>query len=84
MASRSPRPTGGDLPYPDVKPPDSQPTLLDQDRRAIENRHVRARQAEAARVAEFEQTQALDAVGNPAEEGVPLLFAAPPGAALTF
>ena len=29
-------------PYPDVKPPDSQPTLLDQDRRAIENRHVRA------------------------------------------
>lgn len=71
-------------PYPDVKPPDSQPTLLDQDRRAIENRHVRARQAEAARVAEFEQTQALDAVGNPAEEGVPLLFAAPPGAALTF
>ena len=71
-------------PYPDVKPPDSPPTLLDQDRRAIENRHVRARQAEAARVAEFEQTQALDAVGNPAEEGVPLLFAAPPGAALTF
>ncbi len=39
--------------YPDVDPPESQPTLLDQDRRAIEDRHVRARQAEAARVAEL-------------------------------
>ena len=40
---------------------------MDQDRRAIEDRHVRARQAEAARVAELEQTQALAAFGNPAE-----------------
>ena len=71
-------------PYSDVKPPDSPPTLLDQDRRAIENRHVRARQAEAARVAELEQTQALDAVGSPAEADVPLPFATPPGVALTF
>ena len=71
-------------PYPDVDPPESQPTLLDQDRRAIEDRHVRDRQAEAARVAELEQTQALDAVGNPAEADVLLPFAAPPGAALTF
>ena len=67
--------------YPDVDPPESQPTLLDQDRRAIVDRHVRARQAEAARVAEPEQTQALDAFGNPAEADVPLPFATPPGAA---
>ncbi len=71
-------------PYPDVDPPESQPTLLDQDRRAIEDRHIRARQAEAARVAELEQTPALDAVGNAAEADVLLPFAAPPGAALTF
>ena len=70
--------------YPDVDPPESQPTLLDQDRRAIEDRHVGARQAQAARVAELEQTQALDAVGSPAEADVPLPFAAPPGVALTF
>ena len=67
--------------YPDVDPPESQPTLLDQDRRAIEDRHVRARQAEAARVAELEQTQALAAFGNHAEADVPLPFASPPGAA---
>jgi hypothetical protein len=70
--------------YPDVDPPESQPTLLDQDRRAIEDRHVRARQAEAARVAEPEQTQALDAVGSPADAVAPLPFATPPSAALTF
>ena len=68
-------------PYPDVDPPESQLTLLDQDRRAIEDRHVRARQAEAARVAGLEQTQALAAFGNPAEADVPLPFASPPGAA---
>lgn len=67
-------------PYPDVDPPESQPTLLDQDRRAIEDRHVRARQAEAARVAELEQTQALDGVGNQVEADVPLPYATPPGA----
>ena len=68
-------------PYPDADAPDTQPTLLDRDRRAIEDRHVRARQAEAARVAELEQTQALAAFGNPAEADVPLPFASPPGAA---
>ena len=73
-----------DYPYPDVDPSESQPTLLDQDRRAIEDRHVRARQAEAARVAELEQTQTFDAVGHPAEADVPLPFATPPGVALTF
>ena len=71
-------------PYSDVEPLDTQPPLLFEDGRVMEARRARAQQAEAARVAELEQTQALDAVGNPAEEGVPLLFAAPPGAALTF
>lgn len=71
-------------PYPDVDPPESQPMLSDQDRRAIEDRHVRAKLAEAARVAELEQTQTFDAVGYPAEADVPLPFATPPGVALTF
>lgn len=72
-------------PYPDVDPPESQPTLLDQDRRAIEDRHVRARRAEAARDAELEQTQAVDVcLGYLAEADVPLPFATPPGVALTF
>ncbi|MEA5154338.1 hypothetical protein [Raineyella sp.] len=70
--------------YPDVDPPESQPTLLDQDRRAIEDRHVRARHAETTRVAELEQTQALDAGGSPAEADVPLPFATPPGVSLAF
>ena len=38
----------------------------------------------AARVAELEQTQAFDAAGSPAEADVPLPFATPPSAALTF
>ncbi|WP_232547409.1 hypothetical protein [Propioniciclava soli] len=71
-------------PYPDVDPPESQPTLLDQDRRAIEDHHARAQQAEATRVAELQQTQAVDVVGNQAEADVPRLFATPLGAALTF
>lgn len=71
-------------PYPDVDPRESQPTLLDQDRGAIEDRHVRARQAEATRVAELQQTQAFDAAGSPAEIDVPLPSARPPGVALTF
>ena len=70
--------------YPDVDPPESQPTLLDQDRRAIEDRHVRARQAEAARVVELEQTQAVDVVDNLVEVDVPLPLATPPGAASTL
>lgn len=71
-------------PYPDVDVPDTQPPLLFEDRRVMEARRSRAQQAEAARVAELEQTQALDDVGNPAEADVPLPFATPPGAALTF
>ena len=71
-------------PYPDVDPRDTQPTLLDQDRRVMEARRARAQRAEAARVAELEQTQALDAVGSPAEADVPLPFATPPSAALAF
>ena len=38
----------------------------------------------SARVAELEQTQALDAVGSPAEADAPLPFATPPGVVLTF
>lgn len=71
-------------PHPDVDSPASQPTLLDQDRRAIEDRHVPEHQTEAARVAGLEQTHALVAVGSPAEADVPLSFATPPGVALTF
>ena len=70
--------------YPDVDPPDTQPTLLFEDGRVMEARRSRAQQAEAARVAEPEQTQALDAVGSPAEADVPLPFATPPGVALSF
>ena len=71
-------------PYPDVDGPDTQPPLLHEGRRVTEARCARAQQAEAARVAELEQTQALDAVRNPAEADVPRLFATPLGAALTF
>lgn len=70
--------------YPDVDVPDSQPPLLNEDGLAIGASHTRAQQAEAARVAELEQTQALDAVGSPAEVDVPLPFATPPGVALPF
>ena len=68
-------------PYPDVEVPDTQPPLLFEDGRVMEARRSHARQAEAARVAELEQTQALDDVGNPAEADVPLPFATPPSAA---
>ena len=70
--------------HADAEVPDTQPPLLDEDGRAMEARRARAQQAEAARVAELEQTQALDAVGSPAEADVPLPFATPPGVALTF
>ena len=70
--------------HADAEVPDTQPPLLDEDGRAMEARRARAQQAEAARVAELEQTQALAAFGNPAEADVPLPFASPPGAALTF
>lgn len=75
-----------DWPYPtpdaDETPP-IQPALLAQGWHVIEAR-VRAQQAEDARVAELEQAQALDAAGSPAEADVPLRFATPPSAALTF
>ena len=71
-------------PYQDVDVPDAQPPLLGEDRCVMEARRARAQQAEAARVAELEQTQAFDAAGNPAEADVPLPFATPPGVALTF
>ena len=50
----------------------------------MEARRARAQQAEAARVAELEQTQAVDAAGSPAEADVPLPFATLPGVALSF
>jgi len=58
-------------PYPDVDVPDTQPPLLKGERPLLEARRAQARQAEAARVAELEQTQALDPVGSPAEADVP-------------
>lgn len=70
--------------HADADVPDTQPPLLFEDGRVKEARRSHARQAEAARVAELEQTQALDAVRNPAEADVPRLFATPLGAALTF
>lgn len=70
--------------HADAEAPDTQPPLLDEDGRAMEARRARAQQAEAARVAELQQTQALDAVSSHAEADVPLPFATPPGAALTF
>lgn len=71
-------------PYPDVDPRESQPPLLHEDWRVMEARRARAQQAEAARVAELQQTQAVDVVGNQAEADVPLPFVTPPGVALTF
>ena len=74
-------------PYPDVDVPDTQPALpalLNQDWRVMEARRARAQRAEAARVAELEQTQALDAGGSHAEGDVPLPFATRPGVSLAF
>ncbi len=70
--------------HADAEVPDTQPTPLFEDGHAMEVRLARAQQAEAARVAELEQTQAMDVVGNHVEADVPLPFATPPGAALTF
>lgn len=64
--------------------PDTQSPLLFEDGRVMEARRTRAQQAEAARVAELEQTQAVDVVGNHAEADVPLPFAMPPGVSLAF
>ena len=52
-------------PYPDVDVPDTQPPLLNEDRPVLETLRARAQQAEAARVAELEQTQAFDAAAAP-------------------
>lgn len=54
-------------PYPDVDVPDTQPPLLFEDRRVMEASRSRAQQEEAARVAELEQAQAVDGVGNHSE-----------------
>lgn len=70
--------------HADAEVPDTQPPLLDEDGRAMEARRARAQQAEAARVAELQQTQAFDAAGSPAEADLPLPFATPPSAALTY
>lgn len=70
--------------HPDLDVPDTQPPLLNEDEPVVEARRARARQAEAAHVAELQQTQAAGVVGNPAEADVPLPFATPPSAALTF
>ena len=64
--------------------PDTQSPLLFEDGRVMEARRTRAQQAEAARVAELGQTQAVNVDGYQAEAGVPLPFEAPAGAALTF
>jgi hypothetical protein len=68
----------------EVEVPDTPPPLLNEDSLVVEVRRARAKQAEAARVAEVERAQAFDAVGSPAEADVPLPFATPPGVALTF
>ena len=70
--------------HADAEVPDTQPPLLHEDGRVMEPRRARAQQAEAARVAELEQTQAVDVVGNHAEADVPLPFATPPGVSLAF
>lgn len=72
-------------PYPDVDPPDAQESLRNQDWRPIEVRRVRARQVGASRVAELEQTQAVDAIGEPhTVADVPLPFEAPARTSLTY
>ena len=71
-------------PYQDIDVPDAQPTLRFEDGRVMGARRSRAQQAEAARVAELEQTQTVDIVGNHTEANVPLPFATPPGVAPTF
>lgn len=70
--------------HADAEVPDTQPTLLFEDGRVMEVRLARAQRAEAARIAELEQTQAVDVVVNHAEADVPLPFATQPSAALAF
>lgn len=62
-------------PYPDADAPNTQPPMLDLDRR-VEARRVRAQQADAALVAERAQTEALDSDLH-ADADVPLLFGVP-------
>lgn len=68
--------------HADADVPDTQPPLLFEHGGAMGR--ARAQQAGTARVTELEQTQALDAVGNPVGADVPLPFATPPSIALTF
>lgn len=72
-------------PYPDADAPDTQPALLDQDERVRAIRRVRAQQVEAARVAELEFMDVPHNVRDPRlDTDVPLPFASPSGAALTY
>lgn len=68
----------------DVDVPDTQPPLLFEDGRVMEARRVRPQRAEAARVGELAQAQAVDVFGSPVDADVPLPFATPPSVALTF
>ena len=71
--------------YPDVDPPDIQPTLLFEDGRVMEARRVRPQQFEAARVAELELMGVPHDVRDPRlDTDVPLPFTSPSGAALTY
>lgn len=70
--------------YTDSVAPDTQPPPLNEDGRVMVARRAHAQQAESARVAELEQPQAVEVVGNHVEADVTLPFAAPPGAALNF
>lgn len=63
-------------PYPGSDAPNTQPPLLDLDRRAIEAHCVRAQQSEAALVGVRAQTEALD-FDLHAYADVPLLFGVP-------
>ena len=68
--------------YPHDNPPDTQPTVLDQDWRLIEASRVSAQHLDAARMAELEHTHFRTGVGDLwPEVDVPLPFASPPGAA---
>lgn len=72
-------------PYPDVDVPDTQPPLLNEDGRVMEARRVRPQQFEAARVAELELMGVPHDVRDPRlDTPVPLPFASPSGAALTY
>lgn len=67
---------------PDTDAPATRSEHLDRDWRSIEGRRPSGREGEGPRVAELERTQ--DVVGNHTRGDIPLWFATPLGAALTF